>query len=311
MGISIAKNVCLSFTLIIFFILFHKSPVQSAENWYTGKWDSSIYNRSEKPRTVGLRIEIIDAETGVAVSGAKVQLKGGWLEERIGTAGDEVAIPTQPQEREFEMSATSGHDGVVVFALSWEKEYPWRFGRPEPKVDKRGNVAFYDVHTSWKRAVDDIEKVREIEIRHSYSKFMRVPFALSHLTEFGQNKRSESQEPRLFKEFEDAWHREMQKPSVKFCVLDLGKEFGDFGNKRSARQEFFDKIRQKDFGTVYREPANWFSVGDHPQSECGPYFVYLLYFDLEPRSGVIDIRLRGVKENAEEINQERNQGSKP
>jgi len=199
----------------------------------------------------------------------------------------------------------------VVFALSWEKEYPWRFGRPEPKVDKRGNITFYDVHTSWKRAVDDIEKIREIEIRYPDYKYVRVPFDFSQLTGFGQNEHSESQEPRLFKEFEDAWHREMKRPGVRFCVLDLGKDFDDFGNKRNTRAEFFQKIREEDFGTVYREPTNWFSVGEHPQSECGPYFVYLLYFDLEPRSGVIDIRLRGDKEDTKEIKQKGNQGSKP
>jgi len=264
-----------------------------AQEWYNGLWDSSIYNRSEKPKTIALRIEIMDAETGIAVSGAKIQLKGNWLEERIGTSGDEVGIPYEPQEREFEMSATSGPNGVVVFALSWEKEYPWQFGRPEPKIDKGGNVVFYDVHTSWKRAVDDIEKIHEIEILHPDYKFVRVPFDFSHLTEFGQDKRSESQEPYLFEEFENAWHQEMKKQNVKFCVLNLGKSFNDFGNKHCTRPEFFEKVRQKDFGTVYRQPSNWFSVGEYPQSECGPYFVYLLYFNIEPRSGVIDIHLKG------------------
>jgi len=277
----------------------------ASDSWYAGSWDSTIYNRSEKPTTVALRIEVMDSETGIAVSGAKVQLKGGWLEERIGTAGDEVGIPYEPQEREFEMTASSARDGIVVFALSWEKEYPWRFGRPEPKVDKRGNVTFYDVHTSWKRAVDDIEKVREIEIRHPDYKYVRVPFDFSQLTEFGQNKRSESQEPRLFEEFENAWHREMKKPGVKFCVLDLGKDFEDFGNKRSTRPEFFEKIREKDFGTVYREPSNWFSVGEHPQSECGPYFVYLLQVDLERRSGQIDVNIQSSQERQREERQDR------
>lgn len=281
------------FTILIVVIL---SSQAFCGEWYNGLWDSSIYNRSEKPRTVGVRVEIRDVETGIAVSGAKVQLKSNWLEERIGTAGDEIGIPYEPQEREFEMMAVSGRDGVVVFALTWGKEYPWKFGRPEPKVDKRGNVTFYDVHSSWKRAVDDIEKIQEIEIRHPNYKFVRIPFNFSHLTEFGQNRRSESQEPRLFEEFENAWHREMKKPGVKFCVLNIGKDFDDFGNKRCTRPQFFEKIGHKDFGTVYREPANWFSVGEHPQSECGPYFVYLLQIDLERRSGQIDVNIRPRQE---------------
>lgn len=288
-------------------LTFHTA--NASDGWYAGSWDSTIYNRSEKPKTVALRIEVMDSETGIAVSGAKVQLKGGWLEERIGTAGDEVGIPYEPQDREFEMTASSARDGVAVFALSWEKEYPWRFGRPEPKVDKRGNVTFYDVHTSWKRAVDDIEKIREIEIRHPDYKYVRVPFDFSQLTEFGQNKRSESQEPRLFEEFESAWHREMRKPGVKFYVLDLGKDFGDFGNKQSRRPEFFEKIREKDFGTVYREPSNWFSVGEHPQSECGPYFVYLLQVDLERRSGQIDVNIQ-PSQGRSRVNREDNRDSR-
>ena len=50
----------------------------------------------------------MDAETSIAVSGAKVKLKCGWLEERIETAGDEAGLPCKPQEREFELTATSG-----------------------------------------------------------------------------------------------------------------------------------------------------------------------------------------------------------
>jgi len=278
--------------LLLLSVFLLGSYAAAFDSWYSGTWDSSIYNRSEKPRTVGLRIEVIDKETGIAVRGARVTLKGGWLEERIGTAGDEVGIPYEPQEREFEMTGVSEHDGVVVFALSWEKEYPWRFGRPEPKVDKRGNVTFYDVHTSWKRAVDDIEKVRAIEIRHSDYRFTQLPLDFNHLTEFGQNRRSESQEPRLFDAFEKAWHREMKRPGVKFCVLDLGTDFGDFGNKRSSRREFFAKVRDKDFGTVYSEPSNWFSVGKYPQSECGPYFVYSIEIPIERRSGQVDVHIK-------------------
>lgn len=247
-------------------LLCTPSALAQAGQWFSGVWDSSIYNRAEKPKTVGLRIEVIDRETGLPVNGARVQLKGYWVEQQIGPASDVLGATIPPsQEREFEMTAVSAGDGVVVFALSWQKEYPWLFGRPEPKVDKRGNIVTYDVHASWTRAVDDIEKVRWIEIGHPSYIAARIPLDFNQLTEFGQNKDGESQDPRLFREFEEAWRREMRTPGVKFCVLDIGTGFSDFGNKQSKRPEFFEKIKAKDFGTVYLEPVNFFSRGDYPQ----------------------------------------------
>jgi len=264
--------------------------------WYSGKWNSNIYNRSEKPKTVAIRLELVDAETGMPISGARVYLRGTWLEERIGTSGDEAFLPYQPQEREFALGAVSGRDGIVVFALSWEKEYPWHLGRPDPKVDAHGNITYYDVHSSWMRAVDDIEKVQYIEIRHPDFKFVQAPFNFSHLVEFGQNRNSESQSPDIFKQFDDAWHSEITKPGVKYCVLNLGNTFNDFRNNKSTRQEFFEMIKRKNFGTIYQQPTNWFSVGEYPQSECGPYFVYLLQLEIQRRSGQIDVNIRRQRE---------------
>jgi len=96
---------------------------------------------------------------------------------------------------------------------------------------------------SWIRAVDDIEKVQRIEIRHPRYRYVGVLFSFKHLLEFGQDKTSEFQEPRLFDEFKEAWTKEIACQSVKFCVLDLGKEFPDFQNTKSRRPEFFEKIR--------------------------------------------------------------------
>ncbi|MCD6405994.1 MAG: hypothetical protein J7M19_09220 [Planctomycetes bacterium] len=252
-----------------------------ARTWHAGKWDSTIYNRSEKPRTVAVRIELTDAETGMPLEGAQVSLKGEYTEERIGTAGEEVGVPYEPQERQFEMTAVSGRDGIVVFALSWQKEYPWSLGAPD----------HVDVHTSWIKPVDDIEKVQRIEVRHPRYLMNKRAFDFSHLLKFGQDKNTQWQEPGVFEAFEDAWGKEIKRDGVKFCVLDLGKEFEDFGNRESARAEFFKKVRDEDFGTVYREPHNFFSVGEYPQSECGPYFVYLLELAIERRSGQADVRI--------------------
>ena len=287
-------------------LLWPPSALAQAGNWFSGGWDSSSYNLIEKPRTVGLRIELIDRETGLPVNGARVLLRGYWLEEQVGPAAYVPGATTQ--EREFEMSAVSGGDGVVVFALSWQKEYPWRFGRPEPKVDERGNVEYYNIHSSWERAVDDIEKVRWIETGHPNFIVARIPFDFNHLTEFGQDKTSEGQDPRLFRAFEEAWHIEMRKPGVKFCVLNIGHGFSDFGNKQSTRREFFDRIKAKDFGRVYFEPMNMMSPDEDRPSVAGPYFVYQLRVELQRRTGEVDINVRPPREE-QETEKPRDQGA--
>jgi hypothetical protein len=295
-------------TVVLLLALPAPIPSQT-QRWFSGVWDSSNYNLIEKPRTVGLRIELVDRETGLPVKGARVLLKGFWLEEDVGPAAYVPGATTQ--EREFEMRAVSADDGVVVFALSWQKEYPWLFGRPAPQVDERGNVKYYDVHSSWRRAMDDIEKVRWIEIGHPGYIDPRIPLDFNHLTEFGQDKSSERQNPQLFREFEEAWHREMRKPRVRFCVLNIGHGFSDFGNKQSTRPEFFGRIKAKDFGTVYREPMNMMSPDENRPSVAGPYFVYQLRVELERRSGQMDINISPPREEREkEGSRDRGAGSR-
>lgn len=249
--------------------------------WYAGKWDSTIYNRAEKPRTVSIRLEIRDADTDIPVRNARVVLEGEYLEERVGRSGDDVGVPYEPQEKEFRLMAITTGEGVAVFSLSWQKEYPWRsyFGEHPPREYRKDGG--YSVKQSWIRAVDDIEKVQKIQIHHPKYRFKEISFNFRHLLEFGQDKRSESQEPKLFDKFERAWIKEIKRKDVKFCVLDLGTKFKDFENKKCRRLEFFEKIRNEDWGTVYKKPRNWFSRGEHPQSECGPYFVYLIKIELK------------------------------
>jgi len=187
----------------------------------------------------------------------------------------------------------------VVFALQWQKDYPWSFGE-RPKKATRGGGWQDDRYTPWIRAVDDIEKVQWIEIRHERYRVRKMKFGFDHLLQFGQDEKTEWQEPRLFRQFEEAWTKEMKRKNVKFCVLDLGTEFDDFQNKQSTRPEFFEKIRDNDFGTVYTEPHNFFSVGEHPQSECGPYFVYLMEVELEPRPRQIDVYIHEPEPAPEE-----------
>lgn len=255
--------------------------------WFAGTWDSTIYNRSERPRTVAVRIELADAETALPISGAEVQLWGLYLEEELNRKPPTYA----PREREFRLSARSGQDGVVVFALSWSKPYPWDLGEP-PYKEERSGVRTRDVYSSWLRPVDDIEKVRGIKVLHAEYQAIEDPFDFGHLLRVGQDSESKLQEPRVFEAFERAWKDEITAPGVNYCVFDLGVGFAGFQDKQSRRPEFFERVRARDFGTVYREPRNWFSKGEHPQSECGPYFVYILEMRLNRRTGLVEVNVR-------------------
>jgi hypothetical protein len=262
------------------------APTAASQPWYAGTWDSTSYSRAEKPRTVVVRVEVTDSQTGLPVPDALVELRGEWIEEWIGTS----EFP--PRERLYNLDARTADDGVVVFALGWKKEFPWHLGRPEPKVNDRGVIQYLDAHSKWIRAVDDIEKVRELRIRHPDYTQSTFAFDFSHLTQFGQSPGSESQHPRVFEEFERAWVDEMRKPYVRCCFLDLGTTFPEFQKQDCTRPELFVRIRRKDFGKVFLEPANYHSMGDSPQSQCGPYFVYLLEFEIDRRPGVLDVNIR-------------------
>ena len=273
-------------------------PVLGAEKkarqgWFNGTWDSTIYNLTDHPRTVGVRIEIVDAETRLPVTNADVRLTGTYFAELIGRSGSDANVPSEPQKRKFQVSATTGKGGVTVFALGWQKEYPWRsyFGKHPPRDYKKGTSGSYTTKRSWTRAVDDVEKAQKIEIRHPRYQYAETKLAFARFLDVGQNKKSATQRPAISDKFEEAWHDEMKRENVKFCVLDLGKKFPDFGNKKSKRVEFFEKIRKEGYGKLYTKPRNWFSKGDHPQSLCGPYFVYIIEVSLKRRSVQIDVKV--------------------
>jgi len=264
-------------------------------DWCAGTWDASIYNLMDHPRTIAVRIEVVDAETRLPVGGVDVRVTGTWTEERVGRSGDEVGIPREPQKREFRLMATTRKDGVAVFALGWQKEYPWRsyFGGHAPRDYKKGKSGSYTIKQAWTRAVDDVEKAQKIEIRHPRYRYAEMELGFTRFLNVGQDKKSAMQRPVVFDKFEEAWHAEVKRENVRFCVLDLGRKFPDYGNKKSNHREFFEKIRRKDYGKVYTKPLNWFSKGDYPQSLCGPYFVYLVEIRLERRSTTIEITPRG------------------
>jgi len=302
---------CVARVALILALTVAAGAAEEHSRWYAGRWDSTIYNLSERPRTVGVRIEVEDEETGLAVPGAAVTLKGVYVEEYLTIPRDRTAVTVGgSKEREFELSAVTGRDGVVVFALRWQKKYPWSFGE-RPKKMGRGGSWTYDEYKPWIRAVDDVEKVQVIEVRHPLYQRADIRFDFRHLLKFGQDTASELQEPRIYRAFQKAWVEEINRKHVTFCVLDLGTKFPDFNDRSCTRPEFFQKVRDKDFAAVYTRPQNWFSWGEHPQSICGPYFVYVLpRISLRPRSGRVDVIVRRPERRPDDVRRDEDQGER-
>ena len=109
------KSSVIQACLSIYFLCFTGFPsglASAGEAWYAGRWDSSLYNLSQHPHTVAIRVEIEDKDTGNPLSGVVVKL-GGEFEERQ-RSGGKIG-------REFELTAVTGRDGVAVFGLLWHK----------------------------------------------------------------------------------------------------------------------------------------------------------------------------------------------
>lgn len=253
--------------------------------WYAGSWDPTLYAWSDPihPRTVAVRFEVIDSDTLLPVEGAFIDLGGTYTEETMGRLQDLSTPGTQTKE--FVLSARAGRDGVAVFSLSWQKKYPWTQDRP--KVYDKHNPESYTYAETWTRVLDDIEKVNCVSVRHPSYLGRRVKLSFSHLVDFGQNSRSELQEPEVFDRFEKAWRAQISNPAVTFCVLKLGSQFSEHGDKTSNRREFFDRVREKDFGIVYDKPTNLTSLARN--THAGPYFVYLVQLAIDPAPGRLSL----------------------
>ena len=159
------------------------SDVTSESQPYVGEWNSSINNLIEHPKTVGLRIEVLDSDTRLPIKNACVQFRGNYmLEER---SSRHPKGEQRSQEQQFEFSVRTGTDGIAIAALDWRKEYPWKSG------------------------IDGIEKVQWIEVVRKGYHFneQEAPFL-----EFLSVHRGD------FDGFENMWGRECSKFNVIFCT---------------------------------------------------------------------------------------------
>jgi hypothetical protein len=219
-----------------------------AEN--AGQWDSNIYNLMEHPKTIAIRIEVTDSDTGMPIRDAHVLFRGTYTIK--GRNSRHPDGERNEERKDYELTIATDNKGIAIASFGWHKEYPWSEGN------------------------DDIEKAQNIQIRCQDYYQIEMGLFFERFLNVGQRPDSPTQEPAVFDKFEEAWHNECSRNDVRLCVFDLGTKFPDFGNKLSKRPEFFEKIYNRDWYKSYKEPQNWFSKGESPQSLCGPYFVYLV-----------------------------------
>ena len=243
--------------------------------WYAGAWDSTLYLRAEHPRTIAIRMELQDKDTRLPVRGVRVSLEGEywetWISQKIIDArnypGWDILVDPdkrEPQLREFRLDAVSGSDGMVVFSLGWQKEYPW---------DSRvGDKWTYSIGDEWIIFFDDIEKVQRLEIRHPRYRYVEAPLDFKHIVGLKQYIDPKRDNPDEHELFDKNWKGEINRKNVKLFVLNLDQSFPDFKKKSSERVEFFEKVRAKDYGLVYRDADKLPNMG--AATKCGPYFVY-------------------------------------
>ena len=126
------KQELLTFIFSAFVVSTNSLGLSSSvqESWHAGSWDSKLYNWSTAihPRTVAVRVEVVDSRTGNPIRNARIELSGQWDQERLGR--QEFGIPAI-QEKTFTLKARTNPNGVAVFGLSWQKEVPWSLNRPK------------------------------------------------------------------------------------------------------------------------------------------------------------------------------------
>ena len=255
------------FTLTCLF----SSPILNAADWHAGTWDSTINNLIDHPKTVALRIEVVDKETREPIPNAMISFEGEyWIAPR--TIRDPEG-EREAQEMEYKVTCQTDSDGIAVGAFGWQKEYPWGLG------------------------VDDVEKAQRIEVRHSRYQYVELATPFGRFLEIGQKKTKpyptseDTYQPiPIVQRFEKIWPLECAKRDVKFFVLDLGTNYEDFDKAQSTGPEFFEKVRDRKWSVVFEAPQNMmkWGLGDG-RSWCGPYFVYLIEIQMERRSGQIEV----------------------
>jgi len=269
------RNIVIAVAIFTAILMVRVESKAAGKTWYAGAWDSTFYPLAEHPKTIAIRMELIDKDTHTPVSDVNVTLKGQyyqtWISRDIAKAESKpwwkiFVDPNkrEPQSKEFKLEAVSDSNGVVVFALKWQKEFPW-----ESKIVDKWTSA---VGERWFIYLDDVEKVQRLEIRHPRYKHTESPLDFRHLVDLKQYIDASQRGEDKNRKFEDNWKNEISRRDVKLFVLDLGAGFAEYNKQFCSQPEFFRKVRAKDYGVVYEKSDNLPKRGDG--TKCGPYFVY-------------------------------------
>lgn len=294
---------------------FFPSPLASAssgsQGWYAGTCDSNIYLDREHPRTVAIRMELLDKDTHLPLKGVDVSLEGeyweAWTSQNIIDAQHNPTAnllvepeKREPQRKEFRLEAVSDSRGIVVFSLGWQKEYPWD--------TKTGDKWTYSVHDEWIIFVDSIEKVERLEIRHPKYKYVEVPLDFKRIVDLKQYIDTPEDDRGKVQKFEELWKNEIKREGVKLFVLKFEKEFSDLKKTESKEPQFYQRIANKDYGMVFSDIDNVFNR--EGEIRCGPYFVYDLgEILLEPRA--LEIELTGSNQSSIEPTEKQETAASP
>lgn len=236
-------------------------PIGSS--WYTGTWNSTINNLIDHPKTVCLRIEVVDKETRLPISNVQISFEGNyWIAPK--TSRDEGG-ERNDRKIEYKTSCRTDSKGMAVASFTWNKEYPWSFG------------------------TDEVEKAQGMTVKHSQYKYREFPTPFSGFLEVGQKKTKPYpihddtfQELHILKAFEKALEAVYSQSYTEFVVLDLGTKYNYFDQNNSTRLEFFEKVYSKNWGEVFGGPRNLFKTGTGGgRSWCGPYLIYDIEIQLE------------------------------
>jgi hypothetical protein len=246
----------------------NKSSESTIKNkWYIGQWDTTINSISDHPKTVILRIEVVDKYTRLAVPNTQISFKGEYW---VGpTTSRDPDGEKEAHIVEYINTCKTDSMGIAVGAFNWQKEYPWSFG------------------------VDDIEKVQRIELRHPNYNYVEINTPFKVLIDIGQKRTKPYptnddtyQTQHVFNDFETTWKKECSDRKARYIFFNVGINYKYYDKTNYSTIDFFDNVRNKTWVSVAEETqTNMYKwSGGKKRSYCGPYFVYCIDVQLEQTS---------------------------
>ena len=221
-------------------VLFASMPAL-AQDYYDGQWDATLYNASDHPRTILMRIVVEDRDTRLPLSGAEVTAEGNF-EKTTGYGSREP--------REFKLRAVTGRDGIAVFALSWQ--------------DQGGN------------SVDDIEKIESIEIRKPGYRYEQKRLDFSQLSRWSRDY-SKNAWKEMVRDTPDAKYF-LPVIGARFDDYNNTSSSREELFKRVRDEDYGEFFRAREF-TGHDFPQ--YFTTHNPQREAGPFVMLPITFRLE------------------------------